>query len=118
MFIYKIENIKSSSKLLKKKIKKKKEFNNGGYDLRFENKIKQTIQLNNHYGESTITYFFAKFINEFILEDLNCKLKIFKTIMVNNLNKLSSEFIIKFLKFNLTLTNFKTKLQYFQYFNI
>jgi hypothetical protein len=79
MFIYKIENIKSSSKLLKNKIKKKKEFNNGGYDLRFENKIKQTIQLNNHYGESTFTYFFAKFINEFILDDLNCKLKIFKT---------------------------------------
>ncbi len=78
-FIYKIENMKLSPKLLKNKIKKKKEFNIGGYDLRFENKIKQTIQLNNHYGESTFTYFFAKFINEFILDDLNCKLKIFKT---------------------------------------
>ena len=106
--IFNIENIKSSPKLLKNKIKRKKEFNNGGYDLRFENKIKQTIQLNNHYGKLTFTYFFAKFINEFILDDLNFKLKIFKTIMANNLNRLCSEFIIKFAKFNLTLTDFKT----------
>ena len=52
-FIYKMENISSSLELLKNKIKRKKEFDNAGYDdLRFENKIKQTIQLNNHYGES------------------------------------------------------------------
>ena len=73
-----------------------------GYDLRFEIKIKQKIQLNNHYGESTFTYFFAKFINEFIhlIDDLNCKLKIFKIIMAKNLNRLCSEIIIKFKKLN------------------
>jgi hypothetical protein len=32
---------------------------NDGHDLRFENKIKQETQLNNHYGESTFACFFA-----------------------------------------------------------
>ena len=50
-------------------IKRNNEYNNNNFK-------KQTIQLNNHYGEATFSYFFVNFINNMIFNDLNCNFKL------------------------------------------
>jgi hypothetical protein len=107
-FIFKIRNDVNAPSLLKDMIKKNNEFNKCNTRiLRNNNNFKQTIQLNNHYGEATFTYFFTNFINNIILNDLNCNFKLFTSRIMTNLNLLFQKFITNFYKFNL-ISNFKT----------
>ena len=89
-------------------IKRNNEYNNElGRILITNNNFKQTIQLNNHYGEATFSYFFVNFINNMIFNDLNCNFKHFLNRIIVNVNLLYQKFIDKFHKFNLNC-NFKT----------
>ena len=107
-FIYKINNDINSPSILKNMIKRNNEYNNEfGRILRNNNNFKQTIQLNNHYGEAKFSYFFVNFINNMIFNDLNCNFKHFMNRITVNVNLLYQKFIDKFHKFNLNC-NFKT----------
>jgi len=75
--------------------------------LRNKNNLKQTIQLKNHYGEATFSYFFVNFINNMIFNDLNCNFKHFLNRIIVNVILLYQKFIDKFHKFNLNC-KFKT----------
>ena len=69
-FIHNIVNIDQAPKLLKDQIKMNLIVDKGGYNLRNKFQVNQPLRIYNHYGESTFVYFYSKFINNFILEDL------------------------------------------------
>ena len=86
-------------------IKRNNEYNNEfGRILRNNNNFKQTIQLNNHYGEAKFSYFFVNFINNMIFNDLNCNFKHFLNRKIVNVNLLYQKFIDKFHKLHCFVT--------------
>ena len=88
--------------------KRLNDYNSKRMNLRNNNEIRQAIQLYNHYGESTFTYFFSNFINVLILNDLVCNFKFSCKRISNNINLLYIKLKDKFPKFNLNHKTFKT----------
>jgi hypothetical protein len=85
-FIHNIVNIDQAPKLLKDQIKMNLIVDKGGYNLRNKFQVNQPLRIYNHYGESTFVYFYSKFINNFILNDLKINSYTFKKLLYNNLN--------------------------------
>jgi hypothetical protein len=57
-------------------------------------------------GASTFSFFFSTFINNICLEDINQRLSLFKTVILNNINILFLKFVVLFPKFDLRNKNF------------
>ena len=100
IFIHKILNIDSAPVILKEKIK----FNNmtHNYNLRNNNQL-QIPHLGNHnnFGKNTFIYFYTKFINEIIINDIDINHVLFKFRIKNNININFLKFIVLFKKFDL-----------------
>jgi hypothetical protein len=93
-FVHNIIGIDQAPKLLKEQLTLNSNINKGGYNLR----------INNHYGEATFVYFYSKFFNNLILEDLKTNFyKHFKKLLFNNLNNHFIKFCELFPKFDLWL---------------
>ena len=58
----------------------------GGFSLRNKFQVNQPLRIHNHYSESKVVYFYSKFINNFILNDLKINFYTFKELLYNNLN--------------------------------
>ena len=97
-FTYKIVNLDESPKQLKAQLTLNKECSKG-YELRNKNQFQLKIQLNNHYGEATFDFFFVKFINNLLLNDLYINFNFFSKRIFNNINLLYTKFIKLFPKF-------------------
>jgi len=69
-FLQNIVNIEHAPKLLNDQIRMNVNINKGGYNLRNKFQVNQPLRIRNHYGEAKFVYFYAKVINNFILEDL------------------------------------------------
>ena len=74
-------NIEQAPKLLKEQIVMNVNINKGGHNLRNKFQMNQRLRIHNHYGEATFVNVYSKFINNFILKDLNINFYSF-----NNLN--------------------------------
>ena len=76
----------------------------GGNNLRNKFQENNPLRIQNHYGESRFVYFYSKFINNFILNDLKINFYTF-----NNLNNHFVKICQIFPKFDLwlkTIENF------------
>jgi hypothetical protein len=102
-FIHKIVNIDQVPKLLKDQIKMNLMVHKGGYNLRNKFQVNQPLRIYNYYGESTFVYFYSKFINNFILNDLKINFYTFKKLLYNNLNNHFVKLCQIFPKFDLWL---------------
>jgi len=102
-FIHNIVNIDQAPKLLKDQIKMNLIVHKGGYNLRNKFQVNQPLRIYNHYGESTFVYFYSKFINNFILNDLKINFYTFKKLLYNNLNNHFVKLCQIFPKFDLWL---------------
>jgi hypothetical protein len=102
-FIHNIVNIDQAPKLLKDQIKMNLIVDKGGYNLRNKFQVNQPLRIYNHYGESTFIYFYSKFINNFILNDLKINFYTFKKLLYNNLNNHFVKLCQIFPKFDLWL---------------
>jgi len=97
--------IYQAPKLLKDQIKINLIVHKGGYNLRNKFQVNQPLRIYNHYSESKFVYFYSKFINNFILNDLKVNFYTFKKVLYNNLNNRFVKFCQIFPKFNLWLKN-------------
>ena len=103
-FIHKIYHEVNSPKNLKAQIIQTKDVIS--YNLRSNKKFNQTQTKLSHYGESTFNYFTSKFLNEFIGDDVECNINLFKNRILNNINILFNKFIRLFPKFDIVFKNF------------
>jgi hypothetical protein len=58
------------------------------------------------HGELTFSYFFTRFINLLLLDDINLRYSFFKTRILNNINLIFTKFIVSFPKFDVKNKNF------------
>jgi hypothetical protein len=76
-------NVEQAPKLLKEHIVMNVNIVKGGRNLRNKFQMNQPLRIQ---GEATFVYFYSKFINNFILKDLNINFNSFKKHFFNNLN--------------------------------
>jgi hypothetical protein len=102
-FKHNFVNIDQAPKLLKDQIKMNFIVHKGGYNLRNKFQVNQLLRKHNHYGESTFVYFYSKFINNFIPNDVKINFYKFKKLLYDNLNNHFVKFCQIFPKFDLWL---------------
>ena len=84
-----IVNKENAPQLIKEQIVPNKEVQKN-YNLRNVDQIKQHLALKNHYGESI--FIFIKLINNFLLYELDAKLKLF-VLRIFNINLFYRKFL-------------------------
>jgi hypothetical protein len=106
LFIHKILNLSSSPPNLKNKFIFNSNLNKHHLLRNSTDLYVPSIGKFNHYGEETFEYFFSKFINNLIINDINLNFTFFKSRIMNNINLIFILFTNIFNKFDLNFKNF------------
>ena len=105
-FIYKIINFKNSPTGLKSILIRNCSVK-ANYDLRNKNDyLVPSKGRFNDFKEKTFDYFYSKFINKFIIDDLKLEFNLFRTRINNNINIIFVKFCILFTNFDINYKQF------------
>ena len=106
-FVHKIFKNQFTPTELKMSLSKNSEHKQINYDLRNKNMfvLPSKGRYNDHM-ESTYTYFYSKFLNEFLLKDIQLEPSHFHRRVDNNINLYFIKFTRLFVKFDLNFRQF------------